>query len=153
GRSSLMFTAGRRSLPANQQNDGFGDPCVLDRGEEEHAIPVGADRAGERRVLTWLGAKPAANEQLARLGKQAMEHREASSLRCLPAVVRYGIAVLSVAIAAGSALLLVHVGVRLTPFLMAVGATVWYAGTGPGVLAIILSVLALDYLFVPPVYS
>ena len=82
-----------------------------------------------------------------------MAYWDASSLRSLPTVVRYGIAVLSVAIAAGSALLLMHAGVRLTPFLMAVGATVWYAGTGPGVLAIVLSVLALDYLFVPPLYS
>jgi PAS domain S-box-containing protein len=36
---------------------------------------------------------------------------------------------------------------------MAVGVTVWYAGIGPGVLAIVFSVLTLDYLFVPPFYS
>src|ERR1700704_3266316 len=42
---------------------------------------------------------------------------------------------------------------KLTPFLFAVAATVWYAGTGPGVLAIVLSVLSLNYFFLRPVFS
>jgi PAS domain S-box-containing protein len=41
----------------------------------------------------------------------------------------------------------------LTPFLFAVAATVWYAGTGPGVLAIVLSVLSLNYFFLQPFSS
>jgi len=41
----------------------------------------------------------------------------------------------------------------LTPFLFAVAATVWYAGTGPGVLAIALSVLSLNYFFLRPDFS
>ena len=41
----------------------------------------------------------------------------------------------------------------MTPFLFAVAATVWYAGTGPGVLAIVLSVLSLNYFFLRPVFS
>jgi hypothetical protein len=41
---------------------------------------------------------------------------------------------------------------KLTPFLFAVAATVWYAGTGPGVLAIVLSVLSLNYLFLQPFF-
>jgi PAS domain S-box-containing protein len=41
----------------------------------------------------------------------------------------------------------------LTPFLFAVAATVWYAGTRPGVLAIVLSVLSLNYFFLRPVFS
>ena len=76
-----------------------------------------------------------------------------SSPTLLPTILRYGIAVLSVAIATGLEFFLNQFGVRLTPFLFAVGATVWYAGTGPGVLAIVLSVLSLDYFFVPPFYS
>jgi PAS domain S-box-containing protein len=42
---------------------------------------------------------------------------------------------------------------KLTPFLFAVAATVWYAGTGPGVLAIVLSVLSLNYFFLQPFSS
>jgi PAS domain S-box-containing protein len=66
----------------------------------------------------------------------------------MPTILRYGIAVLSVAIAIGLGFfLLQHFEAKLTPFLFAVAATVWYAGTGPGVLAIVLSVLSLNYFF------
>ena len=71
----------------------------------------------------------------------------------MPAVRRYGIAVLSVAIAIGLGFFLQHFEAKLTPFLLAVAATVWYAGTGPGVLAIILSVLSLNYFFLRPFFS
>jgi C4-dicarboxylate-specific signal transduction histidine kinase len=72
----------------------------------------------------------------------------------MPTILRYGIAVLSVAIAIGFGFILLrHFQAILTPFLFAVAATVWYAGTGPGVLAIILSVLSLNYLFIRPSFS
>jgi len=72
----------------------------------------------------------------------------------MPTILRYGIAVLSVAIAIGlDFFLLRYFEVSLTPFLFAVAATVWYAGTGPGVLAIVLSVLSLNYFFLHPFFS
>jgi hypothetical protein len=56
----------------------------------------------------------------------------------MPTIFRYGIAVLSVAIGIGLGFfLLQHFEAKLTPFLFAVAATVWYAGTGPGVLAML----------------
>src|SRR6266478_8066441 len=76
--------------------------------------------------------------------RQAMAHRDPSSPTPMPTILRYGIAVLSVAIGLGF-FVLRQFEVRLTPFLFAVAATVWYAGTGPGVLAIVLSVLSLNY--------
>jgi PAS domain S-box-containing protein len=83
-----------------------------------------------------------------------MAHRDPSSPTPLPTILRYGIAVLSVAIATGlDFFLLRHVEIRLTPFLFAVAATVWYAGTGPGVLAIVLAVVSLNYFILPPFYS
>jgi PAS domain S-box-containing protein len=82
-----------------------------------------------------------------------MAPRETSSPEVMPAVFRYCIAVLSVAIAAGAALFLTHFSATLTPFLLAVGATVWYAGAGPGTLAVVLSVLSLHFFFVSPSYS
>ena len=83
-----------------------------------------------------------------------MAHRDPSSPTSLPTIIGYGIAVLSVAIANGLCFfLLQHFNANLTPFLFAVAATVWYAGTGPGVLAIILSVLSLNYLFIRPSFS
>jgi PAS domain S-box-containing protein len=83
-----------------------------------------------------------------------MEHRDPSSPTTMPTILRYGIAVLSVAIAIGlDFFLLRHFEAILTPFLLAVAATVWYAGTGPGVLAIVLSVLSLNYFFLRPFFS
>ena len=77
-----------------------------------------------------------------------MADRDPSSPTPLPTILRYGIAVLSVAIATGLCFfMLQYFDAKLTPYLFAVGATVWYAGTGPGVLAIFLSVLSLNYLF------
>ena len=72
----------------------------------------------------------------------------------MPTILRYGIAVLSVAIAIGlDFFLLRHFEAILTPFLFAVAATVWCAGTGPGVLAIVLSVLSLNYFFLHSFFS
>jgi PAS domain S-box-containing protein len=72
----------------------------------------------------------------------------------MPTILRYGIAVLSVAIGIGlDFFLLRHFDAKLTPFLFAVAVTVWYAGTGPGVLAIVLSVLSLNYFFLQPFFS
>src|SRR3981189_2310002 len=86
--------------------------------------------------------------------RQVMEHRDPSSPTTMPTILRYGIAVLAVASAIGwDFFLLRHFEAILTPFLFAVAATVWYAGTWPGVLAIVLSVLSLNYFFLRPVFS
>jgi PAS domain S-box-containing protein len=83
-----------------------------------------------------------------------MAHWDSSSPTPMPTVLRYGIAVLSVAIAVGLGFFVLrHFEAILTPFLFAVAATVWYGGTGPGVLAIVLSVLSLNYFFLRPTYS
>jgi PAS domain S-box-containing protein len=83
-----------------------------------------------------------------------MAHRDPSSPTPMPTILRYGTAVLSVAIAIGlDFFLLRHFDAILTPFLFAVAATVWYAGTGPGVLAIVLSVLSLNYFFLHSFFS
>jgi PAS domain S-box-containing protein len=83
-----------------------------------------------------------------------MANRGPSSPTPMPTILRYGIAVLSVAIANGLAFFVLrHFEAILTPFLFAVAATVWYAGTRPGVLAIVLSVLSLNYFFLRPAFS
>ncbi len=83
-----------------------------------------------------------------------MERRDPSSPTPMPTILRYGIAVLSVAIAIGlDFFLLRQFEAILTPFLFAVAATVWYAGTWPGVLVIALSVLSLNYFFLRPGFS
>jgi PAS domain S-box-containing protein len=83
-----------------------------------------------------------------------MAHRDPSSPTPMPTILRYGIPVLSVAIAIGLGFfLLQHFEAKLTPFLFAIAASVWYAGAGPGVLAIVLSVLSLNYFFLHPSFS
>jgi hypothetical protein len=106
---------------------------------------------------------PSCRHQLSRIAprwsagsrmRQAMAHRDPSSPTPVPTILRYGVAVLSVAIAIGlDFFLLRFFDAILTPFLFAVAATVWYAGTGPGVLAIVLSVLSLNYFFLRPGFS
>ena len=66
-----------------------------------------------------------------------------------------GVAVVSVGVALASTLLVQ----RLFPypflffFFAAVMASAWFGGTVPGLLAVILSTLAIDYFFVPPFHS
>lgn len=67
-------------------------------------------------------------------------------------VLRYGAAVVLVAAALGAAMILRH-GNLPHPFMSfsftVIAVTFWYAGTGPGLLALVLSYLALSNLFVP----
>src|SRR5258707_13961434 len=67
-------------------------------------------------------------------------------------VLRYGAAVVLVAMALGTALILRHVNLP-HPFISfsfaAIAITFWRAGTGPGMLALLLSYLALNSLVTP----
>jgi PAS domain S-box-containing protein len=78
------------------------------------------------------------------------------SISKITAVQRYGLAVFSVATALGMALLLGRYHFREVEFplfLFAIALTVWYAGIGPAILAVVLSSLAFNYFFTEPVYS
>jgi PAS domain S-box-containing protein len=79
------------------------------------------------------------------------------SISKVPAAVqRYGLAVLSVATALGAALLLRRYHFREVEFplfLFGIALTVWYAGVGPAILAVILSSLVFNYFFTEPIYS
>jgi PAS domain S-box-containing protein len=79
------------------------------------------------------------------------------SISKIPAAVqRYGLAVLSVATALGAALLLGHyhfIDVEFPLFLFAIALTVWYAGVGPAILAVVFSSLVFNYFFTEPLYS
>ena len=71
-------------------------------------------------------------------------------------VLRYGFAVLSVSVALGASLLLEGFQFRNVAdplFLFAIAIAVWYAGTGPAILAVVLSGLADTYFFIEPIYS
>jgi PAS domain S-box-containing protein len=78
-------------------------------------------------------------------------------LTSIPLVVqRYGLAVLSVAIALSGALFLDHLqfkSVEFPMFLLAITVTASFGGPGAAVLALVLSALAFNYYFTEPRYS
>src|SRR6266851_3907613 len=69
-------------------------------------------------------------------------------------VLRYGLAVLSVSVALGGALLIERLQLRnITLFLFAIALAAWYGGTGAAVLALLLSYISFSYFFVEPSHS
>jgi PAS domain S-box-containing protein len=71
-------------------------------------------------------------------------------------VLRYGLAVLSVATALGTAWLLERYHFREAAFplfLLAIAITCWYAGIRPAILAVVFSSLVFNYFFTEPLYS
>jgi PAS domain S-box-containing protein len=71
-------------------------------------------------------------------------------------VLRYALAGLSVSVALGGSLLLERFHFRNVGdplFLFAIAVTVWYAGTGPAILAVVLSGIADTYFFIEPIYT
>jgi signal transduction histidine kinase len=68
----------------------------------------------------------------------------------------YGLAIISVAVALGMALLMERYdfrGVEFPLLLFAVALTVWYADLGPGILSVVLSSLVFNYFFTEPLHS
>src|SRR5262245_28561059 len=70
-------------------------------------------------------------------------------------VLRYSLPFVAVGAASGLTYLLdlaIPVGQNLFLFFAAVVVTAWYAGAGPGWLAVALSAFAVDFFFLPPVF-
>jgi PAS domain S-box-containing protein len=71
-------------------------------------------------------------------------------------LLRYGLAALSVSAALEGSLLLERSHFRNVAdplFLFAIAIAVWYAGTGPAILAVVLSGLADTFFFIEPLYT
>jgi PAS domain S-box-containing protein len=68
-------------------------------------------------------------------------------------IVRYAAAIATVTLALLVTLTLNRPGIRGTPFTPAIMLTTWYGGLGPGLFAVALSLLTMDYFVVTPVYS
>jgi PAS domain S-box-containing protein len=85
-----------------------------------------------------------------------MSKPETSSRSVTSVVLRSGLAVVSVAVALGLALLAHSQGIQKVEFpllLMAVAVTVWYTGAVLGVLAVVLAGLGFNYFFTQPLYT
>src|SRR5437773_3599072 len=70
--------------------------------------------------------------------------------RVAPAVWRYGLSILSVAISTAVTFPLQSFGVRTSLFFPAVLLSTWFGGTGPGLLAVLLSTLSINFFFTEP---
>src|SRR5215475_789718 len=85
-----------------------------------------------------------------------MSKPEISPRRMTSVVLRYGLAIVSVAVALGVALLAqlqTIPNLEFPLFLTAIAVTVWYAGAWPGVLAVVFSGLGFDYFLAQPRYT
>jgi signal transduction histidine kinase len=72
------------------------------------------------------------------------------------APMRYGLAVASIALALGVALIFQHYGflrIESPLFELAVVCVTWFAGPAPAVLAVVLALGCFDYFFVEPLHS
>jgi PAS domain S-box-containing protein len=70
--------------------------------------------------------------------------------------LRYSLAATSSTLAVGLTLLAQRYDIRsmeVPIFLLGIAVTVWYAGIGPAILAVVVSSLAFDYFFTEPRYS
>src|SRR6266700_6235536 len=82
-----------------------------------------------------------------------MTESDSSAHRASSAVWRYGLAVSSVAVALIVTLLL-HPDKLIAPvFILAIMVAAWMGGFGPGLVAAVLTTLAIAYFFLPPIYS
>src|SRR5438132_8401866 len=70
--------------------------------------------------------------------------------RVAPGVWRYGLSVLLVAICTAVTFPLQGFGVRTSLFFPAVLLSTWLGGTGPGLLAVLLSTLSINFFFTEP---
>src|SRR6202047_4951646 len=88
--------------------------------------------------------------------RQAMVQWKPQSPKPLSTMQRYGLAVFSVSVALGGALLLERFpfrDVEVPLFLFAVAVAAWYGGAGAAVLALLLSCVSFDYFFVEPLHT
>jgi C4-dicarboxylate-specific signal transduction histidine kinase len=103
-------------------------------------------------------------QQIERSGKEPLIHQAEGKLKRKsnllwwpkpPAILRYGVAVLSViaALIISRLLDIYLVTAPVSLFLCAIMFCAWFGGIRPGLLALALSLLAFDYYFVTPLYS
>src|SRR3984893_5799133 len=73
--------------------------------------------------------------------------------RLAPAVWRYGLSVLLVALSTSLTLLLQDYSFRTPLFLPAILLSTWFGGTGPGVLSVLLSTLCINFFILEPKFA
>src|ERR1700682_920717 len=93
------------------------------------AVMVGQNK-GEKIAMSDLSARPA-----------------------IGGIFGYGLSVLLVALSTGATLLLQDYTFRTPLFLPAILLSTWFGGTGPGLLAVVLSTLSINFFFLEPRFA
>jgi PAS domain S-box-containing protein len=83
-------------------------------------------------------------------GVKRMSKSDVGLRRVAPAVWRYGLSVLSVAISLTATLLLGDYTFRTPLFFPAILLSTWFLGIGPGLLAVLLSTLSINFFILSP---
>jgi signal transduction histidine kinase len=89
-------------------------------------------------------------------GWRALARRNLELQQVRSPILRYGLSVGCVTIALGLSLTLKYLQFREVEaplFTLSIAIATWYAGTGPSVLAVLLSTVFFDYFFTEPFYS
>src|ERR1700720_261632 len=73
--------------------------------------------------------------------------------RLAPVVWRYGLSVLLVALSTAATFPVQDFGVRTSLFFPAILLATWFGGTGPGLLAVLLSILSINFFFTEPFFA
>jgi C4-dicarboxylate-specific signal transduction histidine kinase len=119
------------------------DPLSLLERLMNSSTPIGSVR----------NAKAVPDQATADMGDVAANRSDLS--RSL--AIRYGIALVLVAVALFASLGMQHIFAFPYPFVFlffgAVMVSAWFGGTGAGLFAVLLSTVLVDYFFVPPFYS
>src|SRR5579885_2600973 len=109
------------------------------------------------RIPAGAPLSPAGQRYNVRTDLRLLMTRKSRLLSLAPPVVQgYGLAVVSVAAALALNVFLFRrsvQGIEFPFFLIAIALTAWFAGPGPGALAVAMSAVAFDYFFTRPYYS
>src|SRR6267143_5167097 len=87
------------------------------------------------------------------LWSQEMSKSDLGLRRIAPAVWRYGLSILSFALATGVTLLFRDYTFRTPLFFVAILVSTWFGGRGPGLFAVLLSTLSINFFILEPRFS
>src|SRR5467141_2233788 len=86
-------------------------------------------------------------------GDEKVAKSDPSVRPALEGICGYALSVLSVALSTGVTLLLQDYTFRTPLFLPAILLSTWFGGTGPGLLAVLLSILSINFFFTEPFFA
>jgi PAS domain S-box-containing protein len=86
-------------------------------------------------------------------GVKRMSKSDLGLRRVAPAIWRYGLSVLLVALSTSVTILLQDYTFRTPLFFPAILLSTWFGGTGPGLLAVLLSTLSINYFILEPRFA